>query len=117
MNLHTSDKRHRASSRASRDEGVTELQRSAWPQLPCLGRGRTGDASTGPWPSWPRTRDHDMHNPGVRVSGVPGALVDDVMFMGARRSCILIPVGVYLSVVLRCSYSLHLTPDNKFRLG
>jgi hypothetical protein len=35
------------------------------------------------------------------------------MFMGARRSCILIPVGVYLSVVLRCSYSLHLTPDNK----
>ena len=83
MNLHTSDKRHRASSRASRDEGVTELQRSAWPQLPCLGRGRTGDASTGPWPSWPRTRDHDMHNPGVRVSGVPGALVDDVMFMGA----------------------------------
>jgi len=68
MNLHTSDMRHRASSRASRDEGGTELRRSAWPQLPCLGRGRTGDASTGPWPSWPRTRDHDMHNPGVRVS-------------------------------------------------
>ena len=68
-----------------------------------------------------QARGHRGHAREIMTCTIRGSrvclVVDDVMFMGAARSCILIPVGVYLSVVLRCSYSLHLTPDNKFRLG